>query len=491
MTLKTKLLPLVCCLIAFVAADVPATPVNDSSLLLWLDGSDIDADGSPDAIADGTAVTTWYDKSSTTKYDVASISTSDPTYNASGIAGSSSLTFSVASQTGTVMTNGSLLSAGNFSANEATMFTVYRNPTFPANNHFGITTTGSAANEVDLYLASSYNGDFRNGRLGGLSLSYPQTGTHIKTVQTSAAGWSLYVDGSSVHSTSQAWGLHSTFAVGRSNHGSSSFGGDIAEILIYNRALSVSERDQVTAYLDAKYSTASLQTVDLADIVGGGNGLGTGADAGIEMATGNPTSTHRNNNSGGPANTFHTSTNALVDGVFIPDGGDGTVSVPISSTGLTVTGVPNADANTWDEVWNGHNTGVSSTLTYNSVMGMHRNKGITFDLDAIEAAQGGLQAIEFTADAAFGTAGGTSQYLVYVDGVQKANLFVSGSNNSQPISVDLDPSDRFLTLMTLNGGWAFFGNPEVSLIPEPSTLTMAVFGLLGLLVWGRRRRFTI
>ncbi len=215
--------------------------------------------------------------------------------------------------------------------------------------------------------------------------------------------------------------------------------------------------------------------LDLADIVGGGDGTGTGGDQGLNYA-GQPQLSHVDNLNP-TANAFSVSSNPFVDGVFAPDGGPGGSSaIQVSSTGITVTGVSDfvpTTALTWDYIWNGHNFGVSSSLTPASLIGMHPNKGITFDLNAIEAAHPGLEAILFTTGAAMGNQDfGNCHLYIFVDGEAGPSVNLTTANTSIPFEVNLEPEDRFLTLIASTIGdiifdWAFFADPLLTLDEVP------------------------
>ncbi|MCP5056628.1 MAG: hypothetical protein GY937_07840 [bacterium] len=251
-------------------------------------------------------------------------------------------------------------------------------------------------------------------------------------------------------------------------------------------------------------SGAGSLTLDLADMVGGGDGTGTGtADSGINLTTGAATTGHSNELSA-PTNTYVTAAgNAFVDGVFVPDGGaGGTAVIAVSSTGTTATGISDStgfggfDPNhTWDHPWNGDNALVSTTLT-GTVLGAHANKGITFDLDAIEAANPGLQVTSASLTAAMGTnAGGLVDYYAFLDGSLAGSTTI-GPNQSNTTSalgsINILPGQRFLTLVTssageINNDWSFWLDPTIELlVPEPS-LTM-LLGAAGLCLIGGRRR---
>jgi hypothetical protein len=219
---------------------------------------------------------------------------------------------------------------------------------------------------------------------------------------------------------------------------------------------------------------AAPTTLDLADIVGGGDGLGSGGDAGVDVTDGSTTTTQTGSISA-PTNVFVAAANPLIDGVVIPDGGPGAgAAVPISTTGLTVTGVSDATAlggaHTWDHVWNGTNFGTSTSWS-GALLGMHANKGVTFDLAAIGAAHGGLVPSSFTAMPTTGSSAGAQvDFYAYVDGALVASASLAGSNQFAPgFSAPIPASARFLTLLVSSDGantgdWSAFLNPTLDLV---------------------------
>ena len=203
------------------------------------------------------------------------------------------------------------------------------------------------------------------------------------------------------------------------------------------------------------------QVLDLADIVGGGDGTGVGTNSGISVVTGDATVRHASLLTA-PVNVYTTSNNPLIDGVFIPDGGPGgSAVITVSSTGTTVTGVADttgfgtASQNTWDHIWNGLNTGTSTSLA-GSVLGVHANKGITFDLDAIEAANSGLQVTSTNLTAAMGTfspLAGSVDFYAFVDGVPIATTSIATRDSTVAFgSIPIAPDASYLTLITSSNG---------------------------------------
>ncbi|MDX1927618.1 MAG: Calx-beta domain-containing protein [Pirellulaceae bacterium] len=199
-------------------------------------------------------------------------------------------------------------------------------------------------------------------------------------------------------------------------------------------------------------------SLDLADVVGGGNGTGTGGSGGINPVTGAVVSSGLYGAISGSnvKNVYRlVPSSSFIDGVFIPDGGPtrGT-AVPVSSTGLTATGVGDSVDQSWDHIINGtpnlpHYYPISFPTT--TEIRFATNKGLTFDLDAIEVANPGQRVTAFTALAAVAnTNSNGAEFTIVVDGIILAQTYVQGGQ-SAPMSVAIGPDNRFLTLITTDG----------------------------------------
>ena len=205
----------------------------------------------------------------------------------------------------------------------------------------------------------------------------------------------------------------------------------------------------------------SGQHFDLADIVGGGNGLGTGKlGEGIDPVTGKPQLAKRGLLEGAKPNAFVRSTVKFVDGVVIPDlTPEGTT---ISSTGLKVMKPPRTSGQVWDAIRFGPVNsqfstkldGVDYAADGHTLLSLHANAAITFDLAALREA-GAPAEMKFTATAGyFGqTPKNGASFFVYVDGELKANQKNIGRDDGGiAVDVVLPVTARFLTLMATDGG---------------------------------------
>lgn len=234
--------------------------------------------------------------------------------------------------------------------------------------------------------------------------------------------------------------------------------------------------------IDFEIGRLEGEGLNLADIVGGGNGLGTGK---LRSALDPRNAGVQTNNFGKldnvVTNKFSPSALEFIDGVFIPDGEDGKAQIPVSSTGATITGLPKTSGDAWDMIRNGpvasqHSPelgGIDFTKDGHSLLGLHANAGITFDVAAIQRSLGGDQRLlRFTAKLGyFGAAGGHhADVWVFIDGKQAAHFQkLRRDDGLQNVEIELPPSSRFLTLVATDGGNGFsmdqigFGDPTVKL----------------------------
>ncbi len=236
--------------------------------------------------------------------------------------------------------------------------------------------------------------------------------------------------------------------------------------------------------IDFEIGRLEGEGLNLADMVGGGNGLGTGTYRNAIDSRNAKVQTRDFGKLGNVVtNQFSPSDFAFIDGVFIPDGEDGKAEIPVSSTGITITGLPKTSGDAWDMIRNGpvasqHSPelgGVDFTNDGNSLLGLHANVGITFDVEAIRNALVGQDAsshdaLRFTAKLGYFGATGAhhADAWVFVDGKQTAHFpELKREHGLQNIDVELPPTSRFLTLVATDGGNGFsmdqigFGDPVV------------------------------
>jgi hypothetical protein len=235
--------------------------------------------------------------------------------------------------------------------------------------------------------------------------------------------------------------------------------------------------------------------IDLADIVGGGNGLGTG-----QKETGlNPSNRPadlpgemRDRRSG---NTFNkVPGNPLIDGVFVPNG---TTPQIVSSAGHIFRECPVTSGYFFADILHSpaaqlkKNSSAKDTSLQlgsadyshpeKSFLCLHANSGITFDLNALRSrlqtpirllrTQAGL--LDFVPPQ---LEAGYAECWILVDGQVRYHAQME-AGQSETIEIELSPSDRFLTFVATDGGsrnlqtdrnaigydWCIFGQPQLIL----------------------------
>ncbi len=205
----------------------------------------------------------------------------------------------------------------------------------------------------------------------------------------------------------------------------------------------------------------------LSDIVGGGDGHGSGnIGQAIDTAPGKSTSLKRGFLENASANVFTKSDLKFVDGVVIPDGGNPTTGGPgevvVTSTGLKAQGIANTSGRAWDAIRNGPvNSQFSTSLDGidfatddHSLLSLHANAAITFDLEAMRAS--GMP-IEVNLRAQAGYFGQTpkagASFAVYLDARPIVERTAIGRDDGLiEIIAEIPSSVRFLTLMATDHG---------------------------------------
>lgn len=234
--------------------------------------------------------------------------------------------------------------------------------------------------------------------------------------------------------------------------------------------------------------------LDLADVIGGGNGFGTGKECvGIDPASGktvkNLMLVRRNPDQ---LRYFLVPEMPFIDGVFVPAGGNQPQIV--TSQGHTFNQCPQTDGSYWIEITNhpvasvgGNASGEAPDLHLVRLNGiqfgvplhpgimMHSNTGITFDLDAIRSSIPGVRIRRFTSICGMSDTitqqNVQADMWILVDGQnrQKMHFVYNQSPHYTYANVEIHDQDRFLTLMSTdgedsNGGdWTFFGEPALEL----------------------------
>lgn len=232
--------------------------------------------------------------------------------------------------------------------------------------------------------------------------------------------------------------------------------------------------------------------INLADVVGGGCGFGTGRiNMGINPVSGRlekPTYDTRK----APNDYVPVPSNTLIDGVFVPNG----PAQIVTSAGHRFQNCPATSGEFFADVIStprfiraskDHEDlpillgGVNYCLEHNPCIFLHSNLGITFDLEAFRARLPGAQLREFTADIGISDSilrQAEATFWVLTDGQVRCRREVRTRGRAETIRIEIRDSDRFLTLMATDIGeidsnnnpyydigydWCVFGRPVLVL----------------------------
>ncbi len=256
------------------------------------------------------------------------------------------------------------------------------------------------------------------------------------------------------------------------------------------------ERKQLQTRLREATSELARLTgegLDLADMVGGGNGRGTGTKgAGLDLRTGNVVKDklgyHRDIQLNRLQKPEWPDANApkFVQWLFVPDG---KAPVPVASQ-TTVTNLPPTSGHAWDAIRNGAlNAQVSTRLdgvdfatNGHSVLSLHANAGITFNLAEIRKASGFAE-LRFTAVLGFGAAASAAtsraDFSVFAGRELLFQKLKLRKDESVRVDVALPDAAATLTLVATDGGdgigsdLLFLGDAKLSLTVEAQPLAAA------------------
>jgi len=227
-----------------VSTNAPFNPNDYGSCVLWLDGDDVDGDGTAEgtgeSVLNGSLVQTWKDKSGTGRDAAQTDSSKQATLVDSGLNGHSTIRF-----------DGTRVYSFSGIANARTVFWVVMENTSAADYCF--------------LLGHSSAYDFHRGAGGKLwDTTY---------VSASIKNGTTWMDGSVVDGTTTALPRGNFHRITISSTGdlrtdritedriySRSWDGDIAEIIIYSDVLSAADRQEVEDYLYNKWFVAPPPT---------------------------------------------------------------------------------------------------------------------------------------------------------------------------------------------------------------------------------------
>jgi len=225
----------------------------------------------------------------------------------------------------------------------------------------------------------------------------------------------------------------------------------------------------------AEMHSLAGKPIDLADIVGGGDGRGSGKKGtGIDSRNGKEVDEKPLNFLPSiTVNTPKAGPTKLVNAVFVPHGPG---PVPVTTTGLTVEGIPETSKAGWDAIRNGPVTSQHSTklgdVDYakggHTILGLHANAGITFDLREILAS---IPVANPRFRGVVGYGGSTPEagadYFVFVDGSLLAQERLGFDDGGTPLDISLPVGAKFLTLVATDAGngigmdQIFFGDARI------------------------------
>ncbi|MEN6307140.1 MAG: hypothetical protein ABFD91_05230 [Anaerohalosphaeraceae bacterium] len=224
------------------------------------------------------------------------------------------------------------------------------------------------------------------------------------------------------------------------------------------REVTMSEHAFVRRLDSSKQLVWRGEPLNLADIVGGGDGFETGrANCGIDPISG-MLDEIQGIDRYAPNQYVPVPDNPFVDGVFVPNGKTQQV---ISSLGHSFEACPVTQGNYYIEVANRPKFIVPDAVLANSLAEessilLHANLGITFDLNAIRSGLPGVHIAEFKTEidiSALAPRTPNADIWILVDGklkYSKRNMMEIGKR--EMVSVALHQSDRFLTLIATDGG---------------------------------------
>ncbi len=218
-----------------------------------------------------------------------------------------------------------------------------------------------------------------------------------------------------------------------------------------------------TIHSDSNAIWKGQKTLSLADIVGGGNGLGTGViDLGIDLPSGNFIKPMGMPELHATANVYRpVPSSRFIDGVFIPNGQSQQI---VSSLGHVFQECPPSSGACYGTITSAirildtraiQNSAVSGYWNAQCVL-MHANMGITYDLQAIRSLLPAIKITRFQTrfgieKEAIRPEASNADFWILVDGkirhqkiqVQEKTLFSA--------DIEISDKDRFLTLITTDG----------------------------------------
>jgi hypothetical protein len=203
-------------------------------------------------------------------------------------------------------------------------------------------------------------------------------------------------------------------------------------------------------------------TINLADIVGGGSGFGTGTlDRAIDPVSGKAANGEFYGRYLPTLNDYRPSAlSPYIDGTFIPNGQTPQV---VSSQGHLFRECPVTDGSYSQSIraFTNYDCMVLENVSDNNAqtpfLYLHANMGITFDLEAIRRSLPGVKIARFQSQCGIRKYAGrpsasNADFWVLVDGTVRFKQQQVKTGGLYPIEIELSENDRFLTLVETDGG---------------------------------------
>lgn len=218
-------------------------PRSIPGLALWLDASQITG------LVDGDPVGTWADKSGNGRDATQATAAAKPAYRPAVLNGKAVVRLDGVDD---------LVNLGDLSAafpSAATLFVVW---TAAASDDQYCVYETAAIDSWWKYLADGYIGTFRSARLSTYPTGTPQAGSHLACILSTTADYEMRIDGTSEGAQAGAFLSGTSHMLGASPDGGGTrhLNGDVAELVVYNSGLSLSDRQRVERYLGNKYAIA-------------------------------------------------------------------------------------------------------------------------------------------------------------------------------------------------------------------------------------------
>lgn len=214
-----------------------------SSPVIWFDANDTST-----LTTNGSGLVDAWTSKGTYSGSASAGGAARPAFTANALNGRSVIRFSDAQ----TLTNVGALTAANFASSNGTIFAVW---SINADGNYNVVDI-SANGEWWCYgYGGCYPKMFRSARIESAFSTMPVNGTHLFSAVSSGTDntYRIWLDGTQKVNTTPLWGLGTTLRLGENSDKTAQLNGDIAEVLIYNTALSDSERQSVEAYLNYKW----------------------------------------------------------------------------------------------------------------------------------------------------------------------------------------------------------------------------------------------